>query len=171
MPIPGTLYTSPLARCLETTRLVFADLLPSSLPSSSSFHAGRGGAHTSFRPIIKEALRERMTDHTCDRRASRTWIAANYPDYAIEDSFVEQDVLWRAERWELNEEHEARKHKVLEDIFATDDNQIVSLTVHSYAISAIFEAVGAPHFRVSEGSTVPLMVKATKAAGPFAAHS
>ena len=150
LPLPGTLYTSPLARCLETTRLVFSDLVQSQ--------------DRPFRPVVKELLRERMTDHTCDRRSSRTWIAEHYPDYVIEPGFAETDVLWRADRWEPGEEHDARKQQVLEDIFASDEGPILSLTVHSYAVSSILHVVGAPNFRVREGSTVPLLVKAVKIA-------
>jgi len=150
LPLPGTLYTSPLARCLETTKLVFADVF--------------GSRGVPFRPVIKELLRERMTDHTCDRRSSRSWIAENYPGYDIEPGFAEEDVLWRADRWEPGEEHDARKQRVLEDIFASDEGPILSLTVHSYAVSSILHVVGAPNFRVREGSTVPLLVKAVKIA-------
>lgn len=153
VPVPGTLYTSPLTRCLQTTRLVFGGVVGD-------------GARSTFddlsRPIIKENLRERMTDHTCDRRSLRTWIADSYPDYLIEAGFAERDELWRADRWEPFEEHVARKQAVLEDIFATDENHVVSLTVHTMAIVAILDAVGAPHFRVREGTTVPLVVKATR---------
>jgi broad specificity phosphatase PhoE len=154
IPIPATLYTSPLARCLETSKLVFSGLMKEN---------GRP-----YRPIVKELLRERLTDHTCDERSSRTWIASNYPDYIIEPGFTEKDLLWRADRWETDEEHVARKQRVLDDIFATDSNPFISFTVHSYAIAAILALVGAKPFRIREGSTIPLFVKAERAAGPTA---
>jgi hypothetical protein len=34
----------------------------------------------------------------------------------------------------------------LEDIFSTDENAFIGLTVHFYAISAILRAVGFPYF-------------------------
>lgn len=115
-----------------------------------------------FRPVIKESLRELLTDHTCDRRSTRSWIENNYPDYVLEPGFSEEDILWTGGRWETREEHTLRKQAVLEDIFSTDENNFISLTVHSYAISAILRVLGLPEFRVREGSSIALFVKADK---------
>ncbi|KAH8205545.1 hypothetical protein TruAng_000251 [Truncatella angustata] len=150
MPLPGTIYTSPLARCLETTKLVYAPVF--------SAHQRK------LQPTIKERLREFLTDHTCDRRSTRSWIHGNYPDYIIEEDFGEHDVLWHADKAESMEEHVVRKQKLLEDIFTHDASPFISLTTHSYAISALLSAVGAPMFRVGEGVMVPLFVKAEKIA-------
>jgi broad specificity phosphatase PhoE len=146
IPLPGTIYSSPLARCLETTRLVFTD----------TFQAQ--GVH--FQPIIKESLRERITDHTCDRRSSKSWIEENYPDYILEPDFSEEDILWTGKHWETDDEHKARKHQVLEEIFLTDKNTFIALTIHSYAMSAILDAVGLGKFRVREGSSIAILVQA-----------
>ena len=148
IPLPETVYTSPLARCLETTKLVYSEVM--------AVHA------RTLQPIVKELLRERLTDHTCDKRSPRSWIAQNYPDYAFEQNFEETDPLWRADHTETNEKHVARKQRLLEDIFETNDDSFISLSTHSYAISAILEVIGAPNFRVSEGAMVPLFVKAVK---------
>lgn len=115
-----------------------------------------------LRPIVKEALREFLTDHTCDRRSSRSWITQTYPDYIIEDGFSEQDMLWSAETPETVEEHRVRKRMLLEDIFENDDAHVISLTTHSYAISAILNVINGPTFRVSEGTIVPLFIKAER---------
>jgi len=147
IPLPETLYTSPLARCLETTKLVYSEVM--------AVH-GR-----TPQPIVKELLRE-LTDHTCDKRSPRSWIVQNYPDYVLDQNFEETDPLWRADHTEPNEKHVARKQRLLEDIFEANDASFISLTTHSYAISAILEAIGAPHFRVSAGAMVPLFVKAVK---------
>lgn len=146
VPAPETIYTSPLARCLETTRLVFENLMRE-----------RG---QTFRPVVKESLRERLTDHTCDRRSSRTWITEHYPDYIIDPDFTEEDELWRADRRETHEEHQARKQQLLEDIFGSDENTFIALTTHSYAISAILGVLEMRQFRVREGSSFAVLVKA-----------
>ncbi|KAK4121880.1 putative phosphoglycerate mutase [Parathielavia appendiculata] len=146
VPLPETLYTSPLARCLETTKLVYEPVMAKH---------GR-----SLRPVVKELLRERLTNHTCDKRSSRSWIAKTYPEYVLDRGFEMMDTLWKKDRYETNDEHVARKRRLLEDIFANDKSTFVSLTTHSYAISAVLEVVGAPHFRVSEGAIIPLLVKA-----------
>ncbi|KAE8150930.1 histidine phosphatase superfamily [Aspergillus avenaceus] len=145
VPLPDTFYTSPLARCLETSKLVFTRLAED---------AGK-----QFRPVVKELLRERLADHTCDKRSTRTWITDHYPLYIIEPGFSEDDVLWKPDRYESIEEHVARKQRVLEDIFSTDPGHFISLTVHSYAISAILRTCGAEEFRVREGSTIALLVR------------
>ncbi|GAB1199508.1 hypothetical protein APSETT444_008858 [Aspergillus pseudonomiae] len=145
VPLPESLYTSPLARCLETTRLVFSQ------PMEQSGEP--------FQPVVKELLRERLTDHTCDKRSTRTWIEGHYPSYLIESGFSEEDLLWSPDRWESVEEHVARKQKVLEELFAQDSSSFISLTVHSYAISAILRACGYEEFRVREGSTIALLVR------------
>jgi broad specificity phosphatase PhoE len=151
VPLPETLYTSPLARCLETTKLVYTPVMA---------HHGRA-----LRPVVKELLRERLTDYTCDKRSSRSWIAENYPEYVLDQDFEMDDPLWRHDRYETDQEHVARKRRLLEDIFANDTSTVVSLTTHSYAISAILELIGAPHFRVSEGAIIPLLVRAEAVPG------
>ncbi|KAK3390344.1 hypothetical protein B0H63DRAFT_557332 [Podospora didyma] len=75
--------------------------------------------------------------------STRSWISQNYPDYVFEQRFEEEDTLWAADRYQTNDEHVARKQRLLEDIFPHDDSTFISLTTHSYAISAILEAVGA----------------------------
>ncbi|KAH8893610.1 phosphoglycerate mutase-like protein [Thozetella sp. PMI_491] len=147
MPLPSTIYCSPLARCLETTRVVYEGI-------STSI----GG----FRPMVKELLRERLTDHTCDKRSSRSWIEEKYPTYVIEASMTENDELWQKDRYESAEEHAARKQQLLEDIFAHDEGAIIALVTHSYAISALLDVVEAPKYRVAEGVMTAMLVKAVK---------
>ncbi|KAK4140056.1 histidine phosphatase superfamily [Dichotomopilus funicola] len=117
VPLPRTLYTSPLARCLETTRLVYAPVVAKH--------------ERIFQPLVKELLRERLTDHTCDKRSTRQWISENYPTCVLDQDFEMEDPLWQADRSETNEEHVTRKRRLLEDIFANDDATFVSLTTHS----------------------------------------
>lgn len=147
-PLPETFYTSPLRRCMHTTRLAYT-------PVTEAYER-------KFQPIIKELLRERLTNHTCDRRSARSWIRENYPDYGIEENFEEKDTLWRADKSETEDEHVARKQRLLEDIFTNDDSEFISLSTHSYALSAILRCIGAPKFRVREGTMVALFVKATR---------
>ncbi|GKU00926.1 phosphoglycerate mutase [Fusarium langsethiae] len=146
-PHPQTFYTSPLARCLQTTNLVFSSLMVTQTPPQH--------------PIVKELLRERITRHTCDYRRPRTWIAENYPSYQIEDGFEEEDQFTNRVEPETDEEHVVRKQRALEDIFneTPKDCEFISLTVHSYAIRAIQGAVGAGVCRTREGTSVALLVR------------
>lgn len=126
------------------------------------FEPGLRQQGAEFRPYIKECLRERLTDHTCDKRSSKSWIAQNYAQYILEPSFSEEDGLWNAERWESDSEHVARKQRLLEDIFESDQNDFIALVTHSYAISAILEVVNLGHFRMREGSSIALLIRGEK---------
>jgi len=155
MPIPGTIYTSPMDRCLETTMLIYGDVLREN---------GRN-----VQPVVKENLRERLTNHTCDRRQPRSWIEEHYPKCNFEPGFEEKDLLWRAKDTttgtvtaETEDEHTARKQRLLED-----NSHFISLTTHSYAISGILASVESPPLRVKEGSMLAMLIKAEKEPPPM----
>ncbi|KAK6079583.1 phosphoglycerate mutase [Seiridium cupressi] len=147
IPVPQSLYTSPLARCLETTKVVY-----------ESYYGEW------FEPIVKELLRERLTNHPCDKRSNKSWIVEHYDRAIFDPDFTEEDLLWKADRTESEEDHIARKQKLLEDIFSHDDNPFISLTTHSYAFSALLAVIGAAKFRLGEGVMVPLFIKGEKVA-------
>ncbi|KAK7431823.1 hypothetical protein QQZ08_001764 [Neonectria magnoliae] len=145
-PLPQTLFTSPLARCLQTTQYIFGPLME---------------AHQRpFRPIVKELIRERMTLHTCDFRRPASWIRENYPAYALEPGFAEEDTFGRDGHAETDAEHVARKQKALEEVWDEDGcGAVVSLTVHSYAIRAIQEACGGRTCLTREGTSMAILVR------------
>jgi hypothetical protein len=116
----------------------------------------------SFQPFVKELLRGRVSNHTCAKRSTRSWIENNYPEYIIDKDFEEWDPLWKEDHSETNDEEISRLRRLLEDIFTNDDASFISLTTGSHAISAVLNIVGAPHVEVSQGVTFPLFVKATK---------
>ncbi|KAK2594522.1 hypothetical protein QQS21_007741 [Conoideocrella luteorostrata] len=145
VPIPQTLYTSPLARCLQTTDYVFSELVKAN--------------NRPFHPIVKEELRERFTVHTCDLRRPRSWIEKNFSGYRLEDNVTEEDQFSGQKRWETDHEHIARKQQALEDIFSSDTNEIISLTVHSFAIAAILEVCHGEKFKVREGTSLAMLVR------------
>ena len=70
------------------------------------------------------------------------------------------DELWKADRWEGLRDHCERKQRVLEEIFEGEENQVVSLTVHSFAIAVILHVCGAEMFRVREGTSIGILVRA-----------
>ncbi|KAH6975968.1 histidine phosphatase superfamily [Ilyonectria sp. MPI-CAGE-AT-0026] len=149
-PLPQTLFTSPLARCLQTTEYIFGPLMV---------------AHTRpFQPIVKELLRERITLHTCDLRRPASWIRENYPAYELEDGFAEADSFGRDGHAETDDEHVARKQAALEDIWSRECGDVVSLTVHSYAIRAIQAACGGKTCRTREGTSIAILVKGERSA-------
>lgn len=140
VPTPRRYYTSPLARCLETTKITY-----SGLPGL---------------PIVKEKLRERNGEHTCDRRSTRNWIASNYPEYGIEAGFTENDELWRPDQRETEEEIAGRVRQLLDDVFTNEVNTIISFTGHSGLIRALYDVTGHSDVWVAAGAMVPLLIRA-----------
>ncbi|KAI0137950.1 phosphoglycerate mutase-like protein [Hypoxylon sp. NC0597] len=146
IPAPQRYYTSPLARCLDTTRIAYSGLtVPRDRP---------------FKPIVKENLRERFGEHTCDRRSTRSWIATNYPEYKIERSFTEADEQWEADHRETEGEIAYRVKTLLDDIFSNEDKTIISLTAHSGFIRALYNVTGHRDVWVAAGAMVPVLIKA-----------
>ncbi|KAF2138576.1 uncharacterized protein K452DRAFT_233920 [Aplosporella prunicola CBS 121167] len=148
---PQSYYVSPLARCLQTAETTFAGL---QLPEDSPFS-----------PTVKELLRETIGIHTCDRRSSRTWIAENYPAWEIEKGFAEEDPLWKADVRESSSAQVLRLKTLLDDIFAHDPNDVVSLTSHSGSIRALLAAVGHREFSLATGGVIPVLVRAETVEG------
>ncbi|KAI3391482.1 hypothetical protein diail_7313 [Diaporthe ilicicola] len=146
LPLPARHYTSPLARCLETSRLAFSGLDSNASDESPVF-------------VVKENLRERLGVHTCDRRRSRKWIHEQYPDYVIEDGFSEEDELWRPDHRESSDEHVVRIKTLLTGIFENDSSTVISLTAHSGAIRALYEAIGHKEVWVGAGAMVPVLIR------------
>jgi broad specificity phosphatase PhoE len=129
---------------LQTTQLAFAPFIAQTVP------------------VIKELLRERLGVHTCDQRSSRTWIASAFPNFCLEDGFVEDDKLWESDRRETIEEHVERKTAFLIDLFEHDENQTIALVAHSGAMMALFGATGWGKIPVQAGAVYPLLVRATR---------
>ncbi|KAI1635123.1 histidine phosphatase superfamily [Biscogniauxia mediterranea] len=146
MPTPHKYYTSPLARCLKTTKLAYSGL---NVPSDRA-----------FKPIVKEKLRERFGVHTCDARRTRSWIASEYPEYQIEHGFTEEDEHWKAEVRESDEAINSRITELLSDVFNDKSSTVVSFTAHSGVLRALYKVTKHREVWVAAGAIVPLLVKA-----------
>jgi len=150
LPLPRRHYASPHARCLETCRVAFTGLAPPT-----------GDADVPpFHPLVRELIRERLGVHTCDRRSTRSWIHKHYPEFALEEDFSEPDPLWNPDVRETLSEHVVRVEAFLDDLFTNDSEPIVSATIHSGTIMALYAAIGHAEVRVAPGSIVPVLVKA-----------
>jgi len=75
---------------------------------------------------------------------------------------LKSDPLWDAHSRETNEERNERLAKLLDDIFATDENAILSLTAHSGAITSILEVIGHRAFPLQTGAVIPVVVQAER---------
>ncbi|KAJ5174668.1 uncharacterized protein N7482_000545 [Penicillium canariense] len=146
IPQPQSYYVSPLHRCCQTAQVTFEGCdMPLTDP---------------FRPLIKELLRETMGEHTCDRRSSKSAIAADFPQYLFEPGFAEEDELWDPKVRESDEHRNQRLLGLLNDIFASDENVFLSLTAHSGAITSILEVTGHRKFPLATGAVIPVVVRA-----------
>ncbi len=149
MKPPDSFYDSPLDRAIETANITFTGVV---------------GPET-YRPLIKEMLREGNGIHTCDRRSSKLVIAQRWPNYMIEKGFSAEDELWEPD---LRESHTAmtqRLRGLLDDVFEHDQNTWISMTAHSGTIMAILDAVGHRKFPLQTGGVIPVLVKAERKPG------
>ncbi|KAK8023631.1 hypothetical protein PG993_011697 [Apiospora rasikravindrae] len=153
-PLPGAIYTSPLRRCLETTKKVYGPVF-----------AANPKKHK-FQPIIMENLREKGNGDACNYRSTTKYILDKYPNYMPEPDFTESDEyeyqIQRAENGEpteSDEELEERMRKVLKDIFDDDKTSVVSLTTHSFSIGALTKVLGNARI-LDEGDITAFLVKA-----------
>jgi hypothetical protein len=101
-----------------------------------------------------------MSEHTCNRRSTRSWIAANYPDFEFEAGFTEEDELWTGVTTEVSAAQDFRSKALLDDIFSNDDNTYLSFSSHSGEITSLLRVIGHQPFRLSTGQIIPVLVKA-----------
>ncbi|CAK7275462.1 putative phosphoglycerate mutase pmu1 [Sporothrix epigloea] len=145
-PAPQSYYTSPLTRCLQTASITF-DGLP---------------LGQSFIPTVKEFLREDVSTHTCDRRAPRSALHAQFPTVLFEDGFAETDSIWTGTTAETPVANDIRSQALLDDVFSTDDATWISFTSHSGEITSLLRVLGHRAFPLSTGQIIPVLVRAEK---------
>jgi hypothetical protein len=101
-----------------------------------------------------------MSEHTCNRRSTRSWIAANYPSYTFEPGFTEEDELWTGTTTEVGAAQDFRSKALLDDIFSNDNRTYLSFSSHSGEITSLLRVLGHRPFRLSTGQIIPVLVKA-----------
>ncbi|GAA5913522.1 hypothetical protein JCM8208_000700 [Rhodotorula glutinis] len=146
VPLPQSLYSSPLSRAMSTLEITWSDLLFSRVT-----------------PVVKESLREVTGVHTCDKRRTKSYLHKHYPSFEFEVPFSEHDQRWSPDWRESDRQATFRLQQALNDLFATDASTYISITAHGGAISAFLRACGHPNaatLGVSTGSMVPVVVKA-----------
>ena len=151
MPLPQTYYSSPLTRAMQTAQLTFSGL---SLPPSQT-----------FRPVVKEFLREGYGIQCCDIRPTKSYIKTNFPDFQIEESFTENDELHSPTRRESLRRLDRRVRALLDDVFAHDESTYISMTSHSETIEATLRVVGHSALSLPPGGVIPVLVKVSKVSG------
>lgn len=102
--------------------------------------------------------------HTCDRRRSKSYLEAAYPDFAFEEFFAEEDPLWTATLEETSAQQAVRMRGQLDELFATNPNTYISITAHSGTITGILASIGHRPYSVQTGGLVPVLVRAYEVA-------
>ncbi|TEB28248.1 phosphoglycerate mutase-like protein [Coprinellus micaceus] len=141
---PGKIFCSPHSRALKTCEIVF------------------DGYFTDGRVTVVENCREENGVHTCDKRRPRSFIAANYPHFNIEDSLTEEDELWSPDVRETKVEVAARAQGVIEKIWRErPDDWFVGVTAHSGFINGVLLALGSKPYPLPTGGVLPLVIRRT----------
>ncbi|KJA15649.1 hypothetical protein HYPSUDRAFT_48179 [Hypholoma sublateritium FD-334 SS-4] len=144
---PHRRYCSPLTRALDTCDGMLDGV----------FEAHR-------KPVlILELCREENGVHTCDKRKSRSYIAAHKPHFDIEEGLSEEDELWHATIRETKPEVAQRARIVLDTIFeSSNDDIFVSITAHGGWINGFLTAIGRGIYPLKTGGVLPVIVKAQR---------
>lgn len=159
VPLPQSLYSSPLSRTLSTAEITFA-----SIPSRSAQSLPPLTAE--LPPIlIVENIREMNGEHTCDKRNTLSYITRTYiarsasPKFIVEEGFAEEDELWNEER-EPAEHVRERVVDVLDRIFEHDPCRYISITAHHGWITELLGATSHRGYNLPTGGVIPLVIKA-----------
>jgi hypothetical protein len=86
-------------------------------------------------------FREAIGAHTCDRRSSKTFIAARYPAWNFEEGFKEEDPLWKANERESDNAMDERSKAILDDVFEHDKKTWISISSHSGEIGSLLRGM------------------------------
>jgi hypothetical protein len=114
---------------------------------------------------VKELLREGIDIHTCDSRSNLTYIKASFPAYTIEPGFTEFDLLFRQSTSETTTAQNLRSKTILDQLFSTDGNTVLSLTTHSREGASLLAVLGHIPFSLATGAVIPVLVEAVTNSG------
>ncbi|KAH3899718.1 related to Probable phosphomutase PMU1 [Saccharomycodes ludwigii] len=175
--VPDVFYCSPLRRCIETFH--------NSWNQVANLQE-RGITDHDYDTIelnILEGLRETIGEHTCDKRQpiSKTFKEYNLINFDQKNNakknsdlrlklnylpvYTEEDLLWKADQRETNDEIDKRLSKCLQHIWEREkasgsNNKLISITCHEGVIQSILRVLNhesIPRFETS--GVVALVVK------------
>lgn len=142
---PQSFYVSPLTRCLKTANLTFNSL-----------------GLDNFVPTVKELIREGISTHTCDHRGTKSYIHSLFPSWTIESTFTETDTLWNGITEESSSAQDYRSKIALDQIFSSDNAEVISITTHSGETASLLRVLGHRSFSLVTGAVIPVLIKAEK---------
>jgi len=111
------------------------------------------------KPLIVENCREEYGEHTCDKRRTQSEIHSDFPGFAFEEGFEEEDMLWSPER-ETKESAEVRATLFLDRVFTNDcDATYISVTTHCGWINALLRVIKHGNYPLLTGGLIVVVVK------------
>ncbi|EGV66376.1 phosphoglycerate mutase-like protein [Yamadazyma tenuis ATCC 10573] len=145
-PLPESFYVSPLRRTLQTFNYTWNGLI----------------SYSDQIPLVVENAREKYGIGTESKRHPKSYISENYPFANFEDGFTENDKLWTTTKHEKSKHVRYRAELVLDEIFTSDNNTVISVTTHSGTISAFLKIVDHRKWSMKTGEVIPVIIKASK---------
>ncbi|SCV00467.1 LAMI_0G05248g1_1 [Lachancea mirantina] len=130
-------FCSPMRRCIETLTEEWTSLVRDAGP---------------VRIEILEQLRERLGEHTCDKRVGHSVTVQEYQGAQIgrgslqleyEPNYSEPDALWRKDHRETDAEMDVRIDAALQQVLANAD-RFISITSHSGTTQALLRVFKHP---------------------------
>lgn len=161
--LPDVFFSSPMRRCLETFIGSWSDI----------FSKNEGCLEDKTIPVqVVENLRERLGEHTCDKRVPHSESASEYQryktdggheiDWIYEAEYPEEDQLWLENHRETDDEIDRRLHDGLSQVFRQldSDQKFISITCHSGVIQSVLRNLKHPPIRfLDTGKVVCAVVK------------
>lgn len=161
--LPDAFFSSPMRRCLETFIGSWSDI----------FQKNNQILQDSTVPVqVIENLRERLGEHTCDKRVAHSESVQEYQhyrthgghviDWRYEPDYSEEDQLWLEDHRETDQELDQRQHAGLSQLFGqlTSDQKFISVTCHSGVIHSVLRNLKHPPVRnLDTGKVVCAVVK------------
>ncbi|KAJ3189812.1 hypothetical protein HDU85_000096 [Gaertneriomyces sp. JEL0708] len=159
---PSTILSSPLSRCLNTTRIIWENIT-----ESHAEDAG-GASRKSFPqvPHVWENLREEYGVHTCDERRSRTELQTLFPSYNFTDLKADEDPFWTPNEREPLSHVDERVRDALGHMFSlkqvgeSNGRGFISVVCHGGIVESAIRITGHPDFCVLPGGLLPMVVVA-----------
>ncbi|KND02153.1 uncharacterized protein SPPG_02645 [Spizellomyces punctatus DAOM BR117] len=140
LPLPSLILSSPLSRCLNTTRLIWGSLVEG------------------YHPRVLEDLRESYGEHTCDKRRSRTELEGLWPEFDFSGLVSDEDTLWKPDEREEDQHVDERVQRVFDGIFMDREHLFVGIVCHGGIIEASLRVTGHRAFSVRPGGLIPIVV-------------
>ena len=127
IPVPQKGYCSPLTRAMRTAVISFDGVMANIPDSLFVVEVSLDSIILLFdREHVLQNCRELNGKHTCDKRRTRSYIHAEFPQLSIEPGLTEADELWHPEKRERWAMVMHRGRLVLEAMFEKDQEMCMS---------------------------------------------